>query len=97
MLEQPGCVWCKRFDAEIAPAWPNTWEGRAAPLRRVDITRPWPEDLAAIRIERLTPTFILIENGREIGRLRGYPGDDFFWPLIGELLARLTPSPAPTQ
>jgi thioredoxin-related protein len=22
MLEQPGCVWCAQFNAEIAPAWP---------------------------------------------------------------------------
>lgn len=89
MLEQPGCSWCARFNAEIAPAWPNTSEGRRAPLRRVDITRPWPSDLAGIAIERFTPTFVLIDKGREIGRLRGYPGDEFFWTSIGEILAKL--------
>ena len=31
MMEQPGCAWCARFDAEIAPAWPKTEEGRRAP------------------------------------------------------------------
>ena len=89
MLERPGCVWCARFDAEIAPAWPKTTEGRAAPLRRVDISLPWPDDLAGIAIERFTPTFILVDNGKEIGRLRGYPGDQFFWTSIDELLAKL--------
>jgi thioredoxin-related protein len=93
MLEQPGCVWCARFNAEIAPAWPNTEEGRLAPLRRVDITEPWPEDLAGIRKERFTPTFVLVEDGNEIGRLRGYVGDEFFWYRIGELLAGLTSGP----
>lgn len=93
MLEQPGCVWCARFNAEIAPAWPNTEEGRLAPLRRVDITQPWPEDLAGIRKERFTPTFVLVEDGKEIGRLRGYVGDEFFWYRIGELLGRLEPDP----
>jgi thioredoxin-related protein len=89
MLEQPGCPWCARFNAEIAPAWPKTEEGKLAPLRRVDITEPWPEDLAGIRKERFTPTFILLESGREIGRLRGYAGDEFFWYLVGELIEQL--------
>lgn len=89
MLEQPGCGWCARFNAEIAPAWPNTAEGRRAPLRRVDITRDWPGDLKDIDRDRFTPTFILVESGREIGRIRGYPGDEFFWYLAGELIAKL--------
>lgn len=89
MLEQPGCVWCARFNAEIAPTWPKTDEGRMAPLRRIDITQAWPEDLEAIAKERLTPTFVLVDDGTEIGRIRGYPGDEFFWYLVGELLALL--------
>lgn len=93
MLEQPGCVWCARFNAEIAPAWPKTEEGKLAPLRRVDITAPWPEDLAGVRKERFTPTFVLMQDGQELGRLRGYVGDEFFWYRIGELLAKLRPEP----
>ena len=89
MLEQPGCVWCAQFNAEIAPAWPKTEEGRRAPLRRVDISKPWPSDLEGIAKERFTPTFVLLDKGREIGRIRGYVGDEFFWYRIGELLALL--------
>jgi thioredoxin-related protein len=89
VLEQPGCPWCARFDAEIAPVWPKTEEGKRAPLRRVDITETWPDDLAAVQKERFTPTFILLNNGKEVGRLRGYAGDEFFWYLIGELLDKV--------
>ncbi|MFN7026480.1 MAG: transcriptional regulator [Pseudorhizobium sp.] len=89
MLEQPGCPWCARFNAEIAPAWPHTAEGMRAPLRRVDITQPWPEDLPRVEPERFTPTFILIDDGREIGRVRGYPGDEFFWFQIDELIDKI--------
>lgn len=91
MMTQPACPWCARFDAEIAPAWPNTEEGKRAPLRRVDITRPWPEDLKDVHKERFTPTFVLMDEGKEVGRLRGYPGDEFFWYRIGELLDMLPP------
>ena len=89
VLERPCCVWCARFESEIAPAWPNTPEGKRAPLRRIDITQPWPAELPGIAAEQLTPTFILIDEGREIARLRGYPGDIFFWTSIGELLKKL--------
>ncbi len=89
MLEKPGCPWCAHFNTEIAPAWPNTAEGQRAPLRRVDITEPWPEDLSEIQKEIFTPTFILMDEGKEIARLRGYVGDEFFWYLIGDLIAEL--------
>mgnify|MGYP000034954967 FL=1 len=89
MLEQPGCVWCKRWNEEIGIAYPKTSEGRQAPLRRVDITDAWPQDLAGIPKERMTPTFILVADGVEIDRLRGYPGEHFFWPLLTDMLGKL--------
>lgn len=91
MLEQPGCAWCKRFNDEIAPAWPKTEQGKRAPLRRINIHEPLPADLANIAVERFTPTFVLVDEGREIARLRGYPGDEFFWALVDEMLAKLEP------
>ena len=86
MVEEPGCVWCAKWNEEIAPAYAKSAEGKIAPLRRVDIHAPLPEDLAGISVERFTPTFVLVENGEEIGRMRGYPGDQFFWFLLGEML-----------
>lgn len=91
VVEQAGCVYCARFDAEIAPVWPKTDEGRRAPLRRVDLHAAWPEDLSAVGKPTLTPTFILVDNeGREVDRLVGYPGDEHFWFLAGGLLAKLS-------
>lgn len=89
MLEQPGCPWCRRFNEEIAPAYPRTEEGQRAPLRRIDITEPWPADLDGVTPDRMTPTFVLIHEGEEIARMRGYAGDEFFWVLLGEMLAKL--------
>jgi len=91
MLERPGCAWCLRWNQEIAPEYSKTAEGRQAPLRRVDVTEPWPADLAGVATDRYTPTFIVVDNGREVARLRGYPGEDFFWPLLAEMLTRLAP------
>jgi len=92
MIEQAGCVYCEKFNDEIAQAYPKTDEGKLAPLRRVDLHDKWPEDLSQIRIERFTPTFVLVQDGKEVDRLRGYPGDEYFWFLLGEMLAKLNPS-----
>jgi hypothetical protein len=89
MFEQKGCVWCRRFDREVAPVYEKTAEGRRAPLRRVDIAEPQPPDLAFVRRERFTPVFVLVDKGREFGRIRGYPGDTFFWGLLAGMLERL--------
>ena len=89
MFEQAGCVWCAAFDKEVATAYSKSEEGRRAPLRRVDITRDLPPDLAFIQVERLTPLFVLVDRGREIGRIRGYPGAESFWMQIAVLFDRL--------
>jgi len=88
MFERAGCAWCETFDREIAPIYGKTDEGLRVPLRRVDTARPMPPDLAFIDVERLTPVFVLVDRGREIGRIRGYPGDDFFWGLLSELVRK---------
>lgn len=89
MLEEDGCVYCAKFNREIAPAYPNTAEGKTAPLRRINIKDDWPTDLAGIAPDTITPTFILVENGVEIDRLYGYKGDEFFWFLLSEMLQKL--------
>ena len=92
MFEQAGCAWCEAFDREIAPIYGKTEEGLRAPLRRVDTSLGAPPDLAFIETERLTPLFVLVDQSREIGRIRGYPGEDHFWGLLGVLMKKLDAS-----
>ena len=94
MFDDPGCVWCRRWNAEIGPSYPRTPEGRQAPLRRIHIRDQAKAGVALARPVDATPTFVLVENGQEVGRIAGYPGSDFFYPMLEELLRRI-PSPAP--
>jgi len=93
MLEQAGCAWCRKWEAEIGPVYDKTEQARVAPIRKVDINAPWPDDLADIRKERFTPTFVLIDGGIEVARMRGYTGDEFFWFLLDEMLQKLPAKP----
>jgi hypothetical protein len=48
-----------------------------------------PSDLAFIEVERLAPLFVLVDKSQEIGRIRGYPGENHFWGLLGMLIKKL--------
>ena len=91
MFESATCEWCERFHEEIGPIYPKTKEARCAPLRRVDVHDPRPDDLAHIQGVIYTPTFVLIDHGQEIDRITGYPGEDFFWGQLAQALGKLTP------
>ena len=58
-------------------------------IRRVDISDNRPSDLQHLKGIRFTPTFVVLENGREIGRILGYPGESFFWGLLEKLAKKL--------
>lgn len=92
MVEEDGCPYCAKFNREIAHIYPKTDEGKTAPLQRIDLHKSWPSSLDHIDRPRFTPTFILLHDNREIGRLIGYNGDEYFWFLLGELLQQIEPA-----
>ena len=86
MVEEPGCAYCAAWLDEIGPVYPNTDEGRFAPLLRADLSDGPPAGVSYARKVVYTPTFVLIDDGKEIARLEGYPGENFFWPMLQEML-----------
>ena len=100
MFDDPGCVWCRRWNAEIGPGYPRSAEGQRAPLRRIDIRDQANAGVALARPINATPTFVLVDEEQEVGRIAGYAGRDFFYPMLEELLRRIpppTPLPGPPQ
>lgn len=89
MFREDGCSWCEKWDAEIRSIYPKTVEGKRAPLRDVDIHEPVAEFISDKGLVHFTPTFVLVDRGREIGRITGYPGEDNFWWLLEDLISKL--------
>lgn len=89
VLEKAGCPFCIRFEQEVGRIYDRTDEGKRAPLKRLDNEKPYPDAYRFVVPDRITPTFVLVEGGREIARLRGYPGEDFFYAALGTMLAKL--------
>lgn len=89
MFEEPGCPWCRRWHAEVGVAYPKTKEGQRAPLRQVSLSSADGLGVTLVAPVRMFPTFVLVDRGREIGRITGYPGADFFWGMLTELMTKL--------
>ena len=97
MFDDPACVYCKRWLAEVGPGYPKTEEGQLAPLRRIFIRDQRQAGVQLKSPVNATPTFVLADDeGREVGRITGYPGADYFYPMLGEILAKL-PAKAPRK
>lgn len=86
MFEQAGCTYCIMWHNELGPIYPKTREGRTAPLVTHQLRAPLPEGVSIKSRPIFTPTFVLLRDGQEIWRLEGYPGEDFFWGLLGQEL-----------
>lgn len=92
MVEEPGCHFCRKWHAEIGPGYSSTAEGRFAPLKRV--VGRGARELQGLAPVVYTPTFIVMREGRELGRLAGYPGADYFYPELKPLLSAAGFAPA---
>lgn len=89
MFEEQGCYWCTKWDSEISQIYPKTQEGRTAPLIRLNVHRDIPAEFTLDVAPFYTPTFVVVKDGQEVGRVEGYPGEDFFWGLLGRILEPL--------
>jgi len=88
MIESASCEWCEVWHEEIGGIYSKTPEGKYAPLRRIDIADIISKDNIKIRLPSYTPTFIVMDNGKEVARILGYPGEEFFWPMLKDALEK---------
>ncbi|MGB0959826.1 MAG: hypothetical protein ACPGVK_06195 [Halocynthiibacter sp.] len=89
MFDRDGCPSCIEWKNTLGPIYPKTYEGRVAPLEITDIEGKVPENLTLKTRPFYSPTFILLDDGIEVGRIEGYPGEDWFWGLLGAMIKKL--------
>ena len=76
------CPFCKAWERDVGQIYEDTPYAQKATLRRVDL-----KDIDSALPPRSadvfgTPTFLIVENNTEIGRIEGYQSSDlFFWAL----------------
>jgi hypothetical protein len=85
MVDDRGCVYCVKWDRDVSASYQASEEGRFAPLER---RRKGHPDLTGLPGLAYTPTFVLIADGQEVGRIVGYGGEDHFWGELDRLMRR---------
>lgn len=94
MVTERTCEFCRAWRTQIAPGFAASGPGRMAPLFEVDLYGPYPDGLALARRPRLTPSFILLDDGFEIGRIEGYVGQRDFYPHLERMMAQAGVNPS---
>ncbi len=89
MYKSPLCPWCKAWEKDIGSFYNKTDEAKMLPLRRLDIKKPVPKNLAYVKGIIYTPTFVVVDGKREVGRIVGYISEDFFWGYLDGLMKKL--------
>jgi hypothetical protein len=84
MVTSSHCPWCEAFEDEVGHGYARTKDAEILPLRRHDFYAAMPADLVHITPATMTPTFIILKNGEEVGRIIGYPGAELFWWRLSE-------------
>lgn len=91
LVEDRGCPYCARWDREVGPAYGRSPEGRFAPLVRRFRGSP---DVSFLDSVVFSPTFVVLKEGKEVGRIVGYAGPDFFWSELSVVLSKAGFPPA---
>ena len=86
MVEQPGCIYCARWNADIAPVYPKRPEGMIAPLQRAELRGRYPYgfDLGPQPVVTPTPGAGQAQGGADRGLS---PGGAFFSGLPTQMVA----------
>jgi hypothetical protein len=86
MFESANCIYCKKFRYEAMGPYRRSPAARALPLRIVKMNRHrlW---FRLKKPVRSTPTFVIVERGREVERFTGYAGRDRFLSMMNGLVA----------
>lgn len=93
MVHNPLCGYCILFMRKIKPTYDEMATGIKLPLKILDISEPkdrqWLRNQIKnrnIRNVRGTPTFILYVDGKEKGRIVGYPGKSNFYNALEDMI-----------
>lgn len=89
MFSAKSCIYCQMFNREVKPRYKWSKAARRAPLREVDIETDGTAGYPLRRQITVTPTFVMFRHGREVARIRGYPGKKNFYLMVNRILKRI--------
>ena len=89
VYEIEGCATCAEFRRVVLPAYWGSRQAAELPIEIVDLNALGTNGHALRHRLDVVPTFVVMADGREIGRIEGYPGPDNFAVAIEVILTAL--------
>ncbi len=86
VVEIDNCIYCGLFRRDVAPTYTTSTRAKSAPMRFVNINAPDVDRLALNAPIDTVPTVLVVENGREVGRIAGYVGPEIFFHSLSQIL-----------
>lgn len=86
VVEIDNCIYCGLFRRDVAPTYTASPRAKSAPMRFVDINAPDVDRIALQAPIDTIPTVLVVENGREVGRIAGYVGPEIFFHSLSQIL-----------
>jgi thioredoxin-related protein len=87
VMEADGCIYCGLFRRDVLPSYEASDSGKDMPARFVDVN---DIDKTGIDLQSpidILPTFVVVKDNHEIGRIPGYMGPEDFFHAINYLLS----------
>ena len=88
VMEAPGCTYCDIFRRDVLPSYQASERGKDVPIRFLDINDASPEEIGLDSPVDIVPTFVVLKDHKEVGRIPGYMGPESFFHSINHLISR---------
>lgn len=87
VMEAPGCTYCTLFRRDVLPSYAASQHAKEVPIRFVDLNDEAAEALGLDGPIDVVPTFVVLKNNHEVGRVPGYTGPEFFFHSINHIIS----------
>ena len=89
VMEAPGCIYCDLFRRDVLPAYQKSPRAKSLPVRFVDVNNLETTNLNVSAPVEIVPTFVVMRDDQEIGRIPGYVGPETFFQSINHLISSI--------
>ena len=86
MITDKNCLYCIIWEKQIGKIYPKTDIAKKFPLQRIEVKNFINYKKYDLKKTNITPTFILIKNANEEGRIEGYTNPEMFWWQVDEII-----------
>ena len=88
MVTSEHCPYCQAWERDVGAVFNKSPYAAKLPLTRVEIGNKMPNKITLKKPIIGTPTFLIICDGQEIDRQRGYVDEEIFYWWLSEHIAK---------